>query len=65
MTDRKDAPLPQQTDKPEGERADLEEGRGLSDAPAAPLQMDQAEGEPEDVDQDVRAAEEARRQKDK
>jgi hypothetical protein len=59
MTER-DKELPQQQDKPEGERADVEEGRGLSDAPMAPLQSDQAEGEPEDVDEDVQAAKERR-----
>lgn len=61
MAERKDIPLPQQQDKPEGEREDIEEGRGLSDAPAAPLQVDQAEGEPEDVDQDVQAVKERRK----
>lgn len=58
-----DKPLPQQQDKPEGERADVEEGRGLSDAPAAPLQMDQAEGEREDIDEDVERLREARKGK--
>lgn len=55
--------LPQQQDKPEGERADVEEGSGLSDAPMAPLQTDQAEGEREDIDEDLKRAQQAQKGK--
>lgn len=60
MTER-DKDLPQQQDKPEGGRE--EESQGLSDAPMAPLQTDQAEGEREDIDDDVKKLEEARKRK--
>ena len=60
MTER-DKDLPQQQDKPEGGRE--EETQGLSDAPMAPLQTDQAEGEREDVDDDVKKLQEAQKAK--